>query len=80
MKITIQSTTKIVMLKPSSLADGIPARVWEGETDSGVKVHCFVTRIAVARDEANIEQFEKELKEQNAPSAEIEAYPNRLIL
>lgn len=39
MKITIESTDKIVYL------NGIPARIWEGETASGICVHCFITRI-----------------------------------
>jgi len=80
MKIIIESTSKIVILKPDSLSDGVPARVWEGKTDSGIKVHCFVTRIAIDKDEPNTEQFEKELKEQKVPSPEIDAIPGRLIL
>lgn len=73
MKITIENTTKIVNL------DGVPARVWEGKSDGGVKVICYVTRIAVAEGE-NHEQFRKEMFEQRPPSPEIEAIPLRLIL
>lgn len=80
MKITIESTTKIVVLKPDTMSDGVPARIWEGTTDSGIKVHCFITRIAVDKNEPNTEQFEKELKEQKTPSAEIISIPGRLIL
>lgn len=67
------------MLKPDVLADGVPARIWEGETETGVKCHAFITRIAADKN-ASTEQFEKELHECEAPSAEIEAIPNRLIL
>ncbi len=74
MKITIESTDKIVHL------NGIPARIWEGETASGIRVHCFITRIAVGKDEPRIEEFEAELKETVSPSPEIAVYPSRLIL
>ena len=74
MKITIESTTKIVQL------GSVPARIWEGTTDSGIAVHCFVTRIAVAKtDDAS--QFERELLEQRAPSQAVErAYDLRVVL
>lgn len=73
MKITIESTSKIVEL------NGVPARVWEGKTESGIPVHCYVTRIAVERDQDGSE-FERELQEHRAPSAAIEAIPLRMIL
>lgn len=75
MKITIESTTKIVHL------NNVPARVWEGKTESGIEVICFVTRIAVSKDKlANQSQFEKELMEQLPPSAEVERFPLRMII
>ncbi len=74
MKIRIESTTKIVHL------NGVPARIWEGQTESGIKVHCYITRIAIDKDETRIEEFETELKEQKRPSIEIEAIPLRMIL
>jgi hypothetical protein len=80
MKITIESTTKIVVLKPDNLSDGVPARVWEGQTESGIKVNCFITRIAIDKNETRAEEFERELKEQRVPTPEIESYPSRLIL
>lgn len=73
MKMTIESTTKIVEL------NGIPCRVWEGETARGVKVHAFVSRVGVARDQ-DASEFEADLEEQRTPSAEIAAIPARLIL
>ena len=73
MKITIESTTKIVEL------NGVPARIWEGKTESGISVHSFVTRIA-ADEHADLSQFEQELKEQRKPSADIDSIPLRLIL
>lgn len=74
MKITIESTSKIVEL------NGIPARVWEGQTESGVKIHCFINRVAIDKDEPRVEEFEKELQEQKVPSVEVQAIPSRLII
>lgn len=77
MKVTLEPTTKIVALT----LDGktFPARIWEGETASGIKCHAYIPRIAVAKTEDSAE-FERELLEQRAPSAAIEAIPLRLIL
>ncbi len=58
MKITIESTDKIIMFCPDILDEGIPARIWEGETESGIKIHCFITRIAVDRNEPRTKEFE----------------------
>ena len=73
MKLTIESTTKIVKLGET------PARIWEGHTDSGIPVHCYVTLVAVDNLQ-DCTQFEKELTEQRAPSPEVEAIPLRMIL
>lgn len=81
MKITIESTSKLIKLQSGIESDSIvPARVWEGFTESGIKVHCFITRIAVDKNETRTEEFTKELSEQKVPSPEIETYPLRLIL
>lgn len=77
MKITIESTTKIVQLEAHGRT--VPARIWEGKTESGIQVHCYVTRIAVPLG-ADQAQFERELLEQRTPSAEVMAIPLRLIL
>lgn len=74
MKITIESTTEIVTLN-----DSVQARVWEGETASGIKVQCLITRIAVHKSE-DCSQFEAELQEQRPPSAVQTAFPLRMIL
>lgn len=78
MKITIHSTNKVVTF------DGVrvQARIWEGKTESGTPVHCFITRIAptIARDDARQKEFERELQECEAPSAEVAAIPLRMIL
>jgi hypothetical protein len=70
----MHSTTKIVDV------NGVPARIWEGVTESGIDVHCFVTRIAVAAKE-DTSQFEAELQECQPPSLAVErAYPLSLVL
>lgn len=74
MKVTLESTSKIVQL------NSMPARIWEGKTDSGIVVHAFITRIAIDKDEPNSEQFEKELKEVVPPSAGVAVYPLNLVL
>ena len=79
MKITIESTTKIVQVKRGWSQDFIDCRVWEGETEHGVKVTCLIPSIAAAKD-ADLSQFEAELKEHRAPSADLAAWPLRMIL
>lgn len=74
MEIKIKNTDKIIQI------NGVPARLWEGTTESGIKVHCFVTRIAIDKDESRIKEFEKELIETSSPFSEMESYPTRLIL
>lgn len=73
MKITIESTTKIVQF------NGIDVRIWEGTTDSGIPVHCYIPRIAVDK-EFDQTQFERELQEHAAPSLAIQAIPLRMVL
>lgn len=73
MKVTLESTSKIVQL------NGVPARIWEGTTESGIPVHAFITRIA-APAAADVSEFERELREQKAPNAETQAWPLRMIL
>lgn len=73
MKITIESTSKTVWV------NGVPARIWEGHTASGIEVHCYVTRIATPRD-GDTSQFEAELQEQRVPSSDVAAIPLRLLL
>lgn len=77
MKITIESTTKIITVIEGGAE--IPARIWEGTTESGIPVHCYVVRIAAPKG-ADLHEFERELSERRAPSADVEAIPLRLIL
>ena len=73
MIVKLESTTKLVTV------NGVPARIWEGTTDSGIPVHAYVTRIAVHKD-ADASQFERELQECRVPSPEVAAISTRLVL
>jgi hypothetical protein len=60
----------------------VPARVWEGKTESGIYVVGLITRIAHhKRDDAHAQQFAEELQACADPSADaMQAFPARLIL
>lgn len=73
MKITIESTTKTVFI------NGVEARIWEGHTESGIPMHAYITRVAVAPD-LDATEFERELQEKRPASPAIEAISPRLIL
>lgn len=64
------------------MLDGVPARIWEGKTKSGIPIHCYITRLAVREGLPDnvYKEFENQLVEQSAPSVEVEALPLRLIL
>lgn len=85
MILTLRPTTKLVELKVPGCGpacDVITARIWEGTTESGAKVHAFIPRVALhedAPDEVK-EQFGRELQQTVAPSAAVAVYPLRLIL
>lgn len=74
MKASIESTTKVVEL------NGVPARIWEGVTQSGIKFHCYITRVAIDQDETRTAEFVAELAEHRVPSVALEAIPLRMIL
>lgn len=76
MKIEIESTSKIVQLM------GVPCRVWEGTSEQGVKVICFISRVAISSNESEENQkiFEQELQTVRPPSVEAQSFPLRLII
>lgn len=77
MQVTLHPTTKVVEIVIGGVL--VPARIWEGQTASGIPCHAYITRIAAGKDE-DLEEFELELKEQRAPSVPVAAIPLRLIL
>jgi hypothetical protein len=77
-KVTLESTTRIVELERAG--QRMPARIWDGTTDSGIKVYAAITRIAVHKDD-DATQFDRELEACAPPSPlAIEAMPLRMIL
>jgi len=73
MKVLLESTSKLVEI------NGITCRVWEGTTERGIAVHAFVVRVGVDRD-ADAAEFERDLRETRAPSAEVGAIPTRMLI
>lgn len=74
MKITIESTERTV------LVNSVPARVWEGKTESGIEVVCLITRIA-APSRRDLSEFDRELKEcKPASSMGVEAFPSKMVI
>lgn len=80
MRITIESTSKIVSL------DGIPCRIWEGETERGVPCHCFIPLIAPTLDQhdpanaGKFAEFDRDLLQAKHPTEAMDVYPTRMIL
>jgi hypothetical protein len=60
MRITIESTPCLTTI------DGVPVRLWEGVTESGIACKVFVRLLAV-REEADRSAFDRELREIQAP-------------
>lgn len=80
MKITIENTGKIVELDGQAFKS-VPARIWEGETESGVPVICFITRIIPrTHDEAVNAQFAAELREEKTPTPYAQGIPLRMFI
>ncbi len=83
MKITIESTMKIVELVTPT--GRVPARIWEGQTERGTPVSCFVTRIApiiagLSGCSPADRVFKADLASQRTPLPEGAVIDMRLIL
>ena len=80
LKVQLESTDKIVQVRMPNGAS-VPARIWEGVTESGIPVHAYmITRIAAPEQWPDLREFEQELQEHRKPSPDIEALPLSLIL
>ncbi len=80
MKITLENTDQVIdIVVPGRLGCTVPARIWQGETESGIRVQCLITRIAALAGD-NLEQFERELKETRPPAPDINPFSLRMIL
>jgi len=76
--VTLTSTTRVVTLDTRDGAS-MPARVWEGVTAGGIPVIAFITRIAAERDQ-DLAEFEADLQEHTPPSADVAAWPARMLI
>ena len=72
MKATIESTTRMVQV------NGVPARIWEGRTESGIEIILYVALVAHAAD-APPTEFEKELRIMKDPSPKADAVPDNVV-
>lgn len=81
MKITIESTSKTVVLEGGGKP--VTARVWEGATEDGIQVHCLIVRIAhdINEPAAVADRFAAQLTTQRAPTPAVDrAYDLRMFL
>lgn len=80
MKITLESTDRIVQLKSSTHGGTVPGRVWQGKTESGIQLFVVITSLAVERTQDQSE-FQAAFQEHTAPEAgAIQAFPLRFII
>lgn len=78
MKLTLENTATVLTICKDGVE--IPARLWQGHTESGIYVQCLITRIAVS-DTDDQQQFERELKECRPPEPETpSAFPMRMVM
>lgn len=78
MKITIESTNRVVTVESEGAM--MPARVWEGVTENGVKVVAVIVRVVCHKDD-DAAEFERDLKVCRPPSGmAMDAIPLRLII
>ena len=78
MKVTLESTSKVTRIEVEG--HKVPARLWKGQTESGVPVHCYITLISPqTHDEEANRQFERELHEHKV-ERELVSFDLRMIL
>lgn len=80
MKATITSTDRVVDVSDQH-GRRAAARVWEGETESGIKFTAYITQVQVRAGQRREAEFNRELVQSGAPSAEtIEAIDLRYVI
>jgi hypothetical protein len=78
-RIHIEPTSRIVTITDPAGGGTVPARIWEGTTDGGTPVICWLTRIAASRD-GNLTELEEALTEVRAPTDGARSFPRQMIL
>jgi hypothetical protein len=76
-KVLLEQTDKIVMLQIDGVE--IPARIWEGQSESGIPCHAYITMISVQND-VDASEFERELTTVRRPTAPVATIPPTLII
>lgn len=80
MKLTLESTTRLVEVRAGVDGEPIEGRIWEGTTGEGIRVVALITRIAVPV-EADQRDFARDLERCAEPSVmATQAFPARLVL
>lgn len=81
MKIELESTDRIVQVSRPGDLKPIPARIWQGKTDTGIPVVCCIVAVAVADDQDQT-QFQEELEKKHvAAGFDAErAFPLRMLI
>jgi len=80
MKITLESTNRIVQVASGTHTGTVSGRVWQGKTESGIPVAVVITSLAVeaAQDQR---QFQQEFQEHAAPQPYAAmAFPLRFVI
>lgn len=78
MKITLQSTDRIVKLQSPAGPPDLDARVWEGHTEGGAAIIAYIPRVAVPQG-ADFSEVQRELDATPHTKAEFPV-PTRLVL
>jgi hypothetical protein len=75
-KMQLESTSKIVELEPGEV---MRCRIWEGTSEQGTPIVAMVVRVA-ARSDHDQAELQRDLLSTRPPSAEVAAWPARMIL
>ncbi|TXH51299.1 MAG: hypothetical protein E6Q97_18570 [Desulfurellales bacterium] len=76
MKVSLESTNRMIEI------NGVPARVWEGTTESGCRVFAAIAQVAHHKDDdPKAFEFERDLTPHKPASPRaIECWPLRMVI
>lgn len=67
MKVTLESTDKFATI------NGARVRIWEGQTESGIPVVCFIAKVGTSMM-SDVSQFQRELTEHRLVSIQAQQF------
>ncbi len=73
MRTTIENTDRITMV------NGVPVRIWEGKTETGIPMIALIALIAANKD-SDCSQFEEELSEVSTARVDMSPLPPGIIV